>query len=224
MGAGRAGYALSFNGSNAYLNCGAPPPTGTNRLSVACWFNPSATSRSDLISCWNENNGQTDSQFDLTYGVTASEPQFYISSGSALAASGLGPALATGNWHQLVGTYDGTIVCVYADGRLAASSASSLALNSTSLYNIYIGAGNTGSGGESNFAHGVIDDVSIWSRALAAAEVASLYSDPYQMISPSPLRRAYSIPASLLTQFNVGPKGVSFPSGLSIGQPGISFQ
>lgn len=87
-------------------------------------------------------------------------------------------------WHELAGTYDGTVQRFYVDGALAASMAVTgvLSYNATPLiFGALDVAGNQSYIGEQ--AH-----VALWNRALSAAEVRGFYSDPYALFRPSRLR------------------------------------
>jgi hypothetical protein len=78
-------------------------------------------------------------------------------------------AVALSTWHHLVGTSDATGSALYVDGVMAASSATP---HGASPVQLAVGARST-------FANGLtgrIDEVGLWSRALTAGEVATLYN------------------------------------------------
>ena len=72
-------------------------------------------------------------------------------------------------WQHLAVTYDGTNFVFYIDGAAVASVAGSLGPANTEALKI------GGSGDRAGFV-GLIDEVSIYSRALAAAEIQAVYS------------------------------------------------
>ena len=74
-------------------------------------------------------------------------------------------------WHHLAGVFNGTRLYLYVDGRLEASGplTGSLSSNNTPLY---IGASQEGLDGVvSDFFHGILDDVRIWSVARSATQI-----------------------------------------------------
>ena len=90
-----------------------------------------------------------------------------------------------GKWHQIVGVYDGEIVCIYIDGKLDAEK---LATRTITLNDspVYIGgnAENMGKG----FC-GWIDSVSIYNNALAEDEIQLLYNKKI----PTQIQQIYDV-------------------------------
>ena len=105
---------------------------------------------------------------------------FQVWSGGAyrLATSATG-AIDIGNWHHLVGTYDGTSVVVYLDGVANATTAYtgviSYPTNNALCIGADAGANNTACTGNRR-VNGTIDDVAIWNVGLTSAEIATLYN------------------------------------------------
>lgn len=90
-----------------------------------------------------------------------------------------GPLPGTGAWHHVAATYDGAMLRLYTDGIEVAAQAGSGAIPGPIAAPVdwlhgalFIGAKNT----SGSFFDGVIDEVAIWGRALAAAEIARLHS------------------------------------------------
>lgn len=78
-------------------------------------------------------------------------------------------------WYHLAGTYDGSALKIYINGKLEAQEAYSGLLRSYSAPVFVGGGGLSGSSWGNQFTvHGTIDEVIIWDRALAADEIASL--------------------------------------------------
>jgi hypothetical protein len=103
--------------------------------------------------------------------------QFYVSqdAGSAYersAAAGMG--VWDGDWHLVVGSFDGSVLRLYVDGVQvgpAVSYPGSLVYRLPYSNDLYIG--NYPGCAQRSFM-GLIDDVTIWDRALSAAEVSAL--------------------------------------------------
>lgn len=83
-----------------------------------------------------------------------------------------------GRWHHVAGTYDGSEICLYVDGRIdtASEAAGAIKVND---YNVLIGA--NAEKPDRNFK-GSIDDVRIYSYALSIEEVKAIFAEQ----SPGP--------------------------------------
>ena len=90
-----------------------------------------------------------------------------------------GPSCADkyGSWHHYVVAYDGSEGLIYVDGELSFSSAFSNPVNTNTVFDkISVGV-DTGWSAASHFlASGRVDEVKIYSYALSADEVRSLFS------------------------------------------------
>jgi hypothetical protein len=86
------------------------------------------------------------------------------------AATAALPASDVGAWVHLCGVFDGSAYRVYRNGALAASTASSAAPQANVDTDWSIG----GIPSDRQWS-GEIDDVRLYGRALAAAEIAALY-------------------------------------------------
>lgn len=110
--------------------------------------------------------------------------RFYIWNGSAVPVAPTA-AIWDGAWHLATGTYDGAAVRLYVDGQQvgAGTPATGPVVYGLPDNRFVIGnyAGNLqdppACGGNASFA-GDIDEVSVYNRALDAAEIASLMTGP----------------------------------------------
>ncbi len=89
------------------------------------------------------------------------------------AAVRAGCSLALGSTARATMTFDGATLRLYINGRLAAEEATGFSSVWYGTDDVLIGAGNYCCGFTRRF-DGVIDDVSLWDRALSAQEVADL--------------------------------------------------
>ena len=80
-----------------------------------------------------------------------------------------------GDWHHICLTYDGTTMKGYINGVERISFAASGNGSATETTQAVIGSANVGSANQ--LAQGIIDDVGVFSRALTATEVSTLYTD-----------------------------------------------
>ncbi|MCL4405230.1 LamG domain-containing protein [Patescibacteria group bacterium] len=81
---------------------------------------------------------------------------------------------ADGKWHMITMTYDGTTLKAYVDGVLNATSTISTPISYASGESLTIGADFVNS--PAYYYNGDLDDVSIFSRALSAPEIAQMYT------------------------------------------------
>lgn len=100
---------------------------------------------------------------------------FYTCTGTSANSSPLVPqdGVWDGNWHRIVGTYDGDFVRIYLDGVLVGSPVAgvtpSYSLSTHSDFQI----GNLGACGVRGFV-GDIDEVGVWDGALSDSEIENL--------------------------------------------------
>ena len=90
--------------------------------------------------------------------------------GTALAMSTT--AITLGEFYHVIGTYDGSYVRLYVNGALEGQSAVSITVD-YGIRPVFIGTS-----GEAVFdgkLHGIVDEASVYNRALGATEVAALY-------------------------------------------------
>jgi len=105
--------------------------------------------------------------------------RFYVRS-SAGTSINIGPTgTVDGNWHHLVGIYDGVNTTgglkLYIDGQLAGTNNAPAALLNTT-HDISLGSReDTSSSGYTLPLYGTLDDVRIYNRALTVADVQQLY-------------------------------------------------
>jgi hypothetical protein len=98
--------------------------------------------------------------------------RFEIKNGSAVRTIEGTSALATGGWHHVAVTLDGTTGMLYVDGQLAGSSA-------VNIRPSQLGATTQNWIGRSQFSadpylDGRVDEFRIYNRALSAAEVSEV--------------------------------------------------
>lgn len=135
----------------------------------------------------------TNQEFNLLYynGATGSEADdkaFMDKYGSGL--SGTVASLALGTWYHYVITYDGTDVKWYLNGSSAGSAtAGTINTGSGDLNLGRRGAGTMATG----YYDGLLDEISIFSSALTATQVTTLYN------SGTPLPYSYTAPSSTPT-------------------------
>jgi tetratricopeptide (TPR) repeat protein len=165
------GSVLSLDGDGDYVDCGNNPAFDiTNSITVTAWVNIDTVPQywTAIVtkgnSAWRLSTYQNQRKFH--FAVTD-----WVSSENWVDGD---TEVAAGEWHQVVGTYDGANIRLYVDGVEDPKSPVAYGESiSTNDKPVYIG-GNAGYPGR--FWNGMIDDVRIYNYALSEAEVKELYA------------------------------------------------
>jgi hypothetical protein len=190
--AGQVGGAFQFDGSSfgGGVNLGNVPDldfTSSDSFSIEAWFNsfgPSPPPNDGQIIVRLNNQcvgGSPDQSIGMgnNQGSPYGEVFFQVRDVNGITAAVTTPAALTSNqFHHVVGVREvnggAKTVRLYVDGALVGSqpdlSTGSLAINAPDL----IGRRNVC--GSDNTFNGLIDEVSIYNRALAANEIAAIFA------------------------------------------------
>jgi subtilisin family serine protease len=209
--AGRFGGALSFDGSNDYvdLGTGASLNSMTTRMTLCTWVK---TSKIGTALIAKQTNGTT---FDYCTDIIGG-PKIDFNGGAwGRVETGVMNQVVDNNWHHLAWVVDSTLATagdrmkIYFDGsRVTDISLYSAPVQNSSLpmhsdIKTALGVRGLAAGGDIWY-QGLMDDVRIYSRALSGAEVAELASS-----APT----ATSAVTDLAGRRLDGEYGGSFPSG-----------
>src|SRR3990167_85314 len=176
---GKIGQALSFDGSNDYVNIpdAASLRVGSPNFTFAAWIKPGTVSGCGLDSgpnciVFNKENSYEwaiSNTNKISWAIRNTSP------GWAWANSGL--TALSGEWTHFVITYNGSNIITYKNGGASTNSqAGNGNVDNTTYQNaLRIGARNA-PGAATSFFPGSIDDARIYNRALSAGEVATLYN------------------------------------------------
>ena len=159
--------ALGFDGTTGYISLGDPSALQPQQVSVEAWVNTTSTPG-------NVNAIVRKRFYGYRLGLNQNgTPRFQIENSNAIEYAATGAtSVADGHWHYLVGTYNGSQVCLYVDGVAAgACQTAGTIYYSTDL--VAIGRDGGAAGG---YFTGRIDEVAIYGRALTAAEVQAHYA------------------------------------------------
>lgn len=170
---GKYGQALSFDGGNNYVNCGAPSVLNIRTaITVAAWVKPVLTGDTNQGICCKDDN----SERAWNLRLISNKANFAVKNASDTSVSVTDDdALTADVWTHLVGTYDGETVIIYKDG-VEVGSDSLTGLIKSSTDEVWLGAYYAN--GSNNFK-GVIDEVRIYNRALGLDEVLDEYNTIY---------------------------------------------
>jgi hypothetical protein len=188
---GRVRAAFTFDGSGDAVNLGNPAALQLQDLTIEAWIKR-ATVESGVSLILSYGSGG--------YGFGLLDGKLFL---ARIDSSIVGPPDATvlgGSWHHVAMTKSGSAVVFYIDGNAYPVSAYGDTFTFTT--NVEIGAFR---GGQGSF-NGLIDEVSVYARALSAAEIAATsaagssgkcYGSPRITVQPQSQTVALGASASL---------------------------
>ena len=182
FGAGEVGQAFNFDGSSGYVNIPASASLNIGAgggLTIECWINPASATANQALVEWN-------SGVQLGVHLWISQPTAYYgggpgsiyvnlfdTAGSSHTLTTGGGILNTNGFQHVALTYDKAsgATCLYYNGELMASQSLGTFTPQTSL-GLYLGERPTVA---SSLYRGLMDEVSLYNRALGAAEIQAIY-------------------------------------------------
>jgi hypothetical protein len=192
---GPVGSALELDGELDYIDCGNSESLNlTDAVTVSAWVRTvDAGESAEQLGGQNHYISKYDS-----YGIKHRTNLliFWIYDGGWLATRISIDATFNGEWHHVVGTYDGTILKTYVDGKMEGDLAHEGSIATNDL-NVLIG---NNPGDDTQKLQGGIDEVYIYNRALSDAHVQDLLAG----VAPSFQRAEEPEPAD-------GARGVAAP-------------
>jgi hypothetical protein len=171
---GEVGWAFSFNGSlSNYVSIPDSPSLDvfTTKITIELWLK---SNQSGANPDWRGIFSKGNSSWRLL-GTTGSGTVTFGTTGLANLQLIGSRNVNDGQWHHVAAVYDGTNEYLYVDGALDVSTPNTGSISQTSDP-VYIGnVANTGNSGKYYF-NGLIDEVSIYNRALTASEIEAIYA------------------------------------------------
>jgi hypothetical protein len=167
---GQLGGALQFDGKDDFIEVPSEANFDiTNAITVAAWIKANAFDRD-----WQTIITKGDSAWTLSRRLS-SNTLYFACTGLTVNEKGRpcvnGSTNANdGQWHHVVGTYDGSKLCLYVDGLLEATQSASGSIQ-TNNYNVYIGENPEAM---NRYWNGLIDDVRVYNYGLSPEEVLQL--------------------------------------------------
>jgi WD40 repeat protein len=164
------GNVLSLDGTDGYVDCGNDWMFNiTGSLTVSAWIKVN-----QFDGDYNAVISKGEGSWRLLRDAGSDHMQFAASGISNNVWGYIGGTvnINDGQWHHLVGVYDGKKISLYTDGELDVSEE---AMGHISLNEIpvFIGADDI----EERHWNGLIDNVRVYSYALSAERISEMYND-----------------------------------------------
>lgn len=171
---GKVGQAFSFDGVDDHLQSTTINlPTGNNNRTLEMWIRINA-----FLADVPDPHSPLETFF-VGYGNFGSSNQIYTlgAAGNILYFSQwgnalFGPSLQTDRWYHVAVTNVGDSATLYLNGTVVANGV--LGINTPASTSFYIGRA-PGSFGEIRRMNGLVDEVSIYNRALISDEIKSIF-------------------------------------------------
>lgn len=177
------GEVLSLDGKGDFVDCGRDVRFDlTETLSICVWIKLRVLNKKHqaVISNgdrgWNLNRQAYANAMQVAgYGIaSANNP------GSLWGHLPTQKEVSDGQWHHLVGVYDGSHLSLYVDGELDTTCAATGRIRRND-WPVFIGENSEQTNREWD---GLIDDVRIYSYALSECEVKGLYASTESISKP----------------------------------------
>ena len=226
---GAFGNAVSFDGEDKVVVPDEAAFDINDEITLSAWIKVDSFNKAGAnivskgLDTWRiVRTGETDTLSFITVNSSGDGDSLFGST-----------AVADGQWHHVVGIYDGINKTLYIDGVIDAQSTVAGDLNTNDLP-VYVGATSEpavdvdDSSGVGNIANrrfnGAIDEVAIFGRALSEDEVLALYTDsPWQTATLDSATSIYSTWQATLSNLE-GLYDIRLRATDSVGNVSISDQ
>jgi hypothetical protein len=184
FGNGVAGQSFLFDGFDDYMSVAASPSldvgTGSG-MTLECWINPADTNNTHMMFEWNDGNGNVGAQFCHSDsgigGLGAFFANLVDTSGfNHIFASPPG-ILVPGTWQHIAMTYDNSTGTgtLYRNGVVVRSQNIGVFTVQTT-YDLYVGTRISGQVAVGIPYSGLMDELSLYNRALSSDEISAIYN------------------------------------------------
>jgi hypothetical protein len=224
---GKVGQAFSFDGVSRHVEVADHPAlTPESAITIDAWFTATYTGNYQfLVNKFDHNNGLRDDSYDIGL-IPGNGLRFQIDTkpGGGYAdnilevapPAGINPT--DGNFHFIVGTYDGSTMKLYIDGVLAGTRSAAGPINKT-IKPLLLGAGMGNNDVKNWFQRGLLDEVELFDRALSQSEVQALYAagSAGKCKAPTPTPEPTSCSTTVTVPGTANPYLAGMPAGSTDG-------
>ena len=205
-------YAMSFDGTDDYVDTGTQLPAMTSTMSIGFWINTSNIGGSRAIACQAVSSSACN--FCITYGFSTGAGKMNWWNDFSGTAYDSTSTINNGAWRHVVGVRTGSTgnwtITWFIDGRKDASGSLANNPQNPSTPNFTIGRFGAYSG---YYLNATLDDVRIYNRVLSPDEIRTLATRRGIAYEMAPRRR-------LSVQVTVAPLRYNLFSG-SIGNTDV---
>ncbi|HEV2210475.1 MAG TPA: LamG-like jellyroll fold domain-containing protein [Verrucomicrobiae bacterium] len=171
---GEVGQAFDFNGGAQYVQVpNSPSLNPANAITIETWVYPTNVPATDSMVIVGKDDAASERQYDLALVTSgtglAFRPHVGVP-GGFIFYTGTTP-VSLNHWYHVALTYDGTTLKLYVNGVQDGSLAVTGPVLATSQP-LCIGGLTSGPW----YFRGLIDEVSLYSRALSATEIEAIYA------------------------------------------------
>jgi len=172
---GKMNGSMGFDGTDDYVVTTTDSRLqGNNSFSVTAWVKPNSFGSANAVVALFGSS--TDKGYWLNVGSDGSVTLWISTNGSAQSAPPTyAGTISTGQWSHLVGTFDGSAIKIYVNGRLISSGSVSGPVHTVSTSNAFA-IGRLGAT-SADYFNGLIDDVRIYKYALSSQQVLTVMND-----------------------------------------------
>jgi hypothetical protein len=165
--------AYEFNGVNDRIEINDKAIFGSmEELSVCLWVNIKSKGNWDYILSKSTNNFATSSYAIDLDDSPSQKITFGIRTSAGTAAVKTNTPELLNKWYHICGVYNGSELSIWEEGAKQLIIAQHTGPITDTSLPIKIGMANT-----SSYFNGIIDDVRIYNKSLAASEIQSIYED-----------------------------------------------
>ncbi|NTU46671.1 DUF2341 domain-containing protein [Candidatus Roizmanbacteria bacterium] len=173
---GKFGSSLNFDGSDDYVDMGNPTSLQiTNQITLTGWaYITDLANYRPIISKGRTSDVTNRGSFQL-YSEEAADQKSSFTLYTTYEKRLESQSITTG-WHNIVGTYDGSTMKIYIDGKLSNSGSMSGSIKNSS-YNVLLGSEKDNAGNLVAKYNNKLDDVRIYNYALTASQVQNVFNE-----------------------------------------------
>lgn len=164
-------HSLEFSGSD-WLNCGAIPDPTNNTISFCAWFKHTTNTGVHWILTSGLDTGDPHYKLGLNSNHLRGSVDKIVATGGGLTSTASFDTLTSYQWHFGVFVYDDDSARLYVDGVLDSARATTWAIPLPNTNDLLIGRHEHVAA--SYYWEGLLDEISIWDRALTAQEINDL--------------------------------------------------
>lgn len=174
--AGHVGQAFSFDGNDAISVADAANLRPVTNLTIEGWIKTSGIAESAFVGfiAARSGNGFTGYEFLVATPSQGGRLRFLLNGGGGGASLDSTNSVTDGVFHHVAATYDGVAMRIYRDGVCETELPMTQPINYVTGQPLWIGRREFSP--IPGYFPGLIDELSIYNRALSAGEIAAIYA------------------------------------------------